>query len=129
MNGLTGFLIKFGVRLVVFGLVFWLVAKRNKNVIIHKRLAIPLVALLFAVLNGALYFILKPVLNIATLGAISMLMPLVINLILLAVTIRIIEKRKWLEINGFIATIYLGAALTAAHGVLWFALEYLPKNV
>ena len=129
MNGLTGFLIKFGVRLVVFGLVFWLVAKRNKNVIIHKRWAIPLVALLFAALNGALYFILKPVLNIATLGAIGMLMPLVINLMLLAVTIRIIEKRKWLEINGFIATIYLGTALTVAHGVLWVVLEYLPKNV
>lgn len=129
MNGITGILIKFGVRLVVFGLVIWLVSKRNKDVIIHKRLAIPLIALLFAALNAALYFILKPILNLATLGAVEYLMPLVINLILLAVTIRVIEKKKWIEIKGIIATVYLGVALTVAHGALWLALDYIPKHV
>ena len=129
MNGITGVLIKFGVRLVVFGLVIWLVSKRNKDVIIHKRLAIPLIALLFAALNTALYFILKPILNLATLGAVEYLTPLVINLALLALTIRVIEKKKWIEIKGLIATIYLGVALTIAHGALWVILEYLPKHV
>jgi hypothetical protein len=129
MNGFTGVLIKFGVRLIVFGLVFWLVSKRNKDVIVHKRLAVPLIAFLFAALNMGLYFILKFVLNLATLNSVSLLMPLVINLIVLAVTIRIIERKKWLEIKGVIATVYLGLALTLVHGVLWFALDYLPKNV
>jgi uncharacterized membrane protein YvlD (DUF360 family) len=129
MNGITGILIKFGVRLVVFGLVIWLVSKRNKDVIIHKRLAIPLIALLFAALNAALYFILKPILNIATLGAVEYLMPLVINIMLLAVTIRVIEKKQWIEIKGLIATLYLGVALTLAHGALWLALDYIPKHV
>ncbi len=129
MNGITGILIKFGVRLVVFGLVIWLVSKRNKDVIIHKRLAIPLIALLFAALNAALYFILKPILNIATLGAVEYLMPLVINFMLLAVTIRVIEKKQWIEIRGLIATLYLGVALTLAHGALWLALDYIPKHV
>ncbi len=129
MNGITGVLIKFGVRLVVFGLVIWLVSKRNKDVVIHKRLAIPLIALLFAALNAALYFVLKPILNLATLGAVEYLMPLVINLILLAVTIRVIEKKQWIEIKGLIATVYLGVALTIAHGALWVGLEYLPKHV
>lgn len=129
MNGITGILIKFGVRLVVFGLVIWLVSKRNKDVIIHKRLAIPLIALLFAALNAALYFILKPILNIATLGAVEYLMPLVINIMLLAVTIRVIEKKQWIEIKGLIATLYLGVALTVAHGALWLALDYIPKHV
>ena len=128
MNGITGILIKFGVRLVVFGLVIWLVSKRNKDVIIHKRLAIPLIALLFAALNAALYFILKPILNIATLGAVEYLMPLVINVLLLAVTIRVIEKKQWIEIKGLIATLYLGVALTVAHGALWLALDYIPKH-
>lgn len=91
---------------MAFGLVIWLVSKRNKDVVIHKRLAIPLIAFLFAVLNAALYFILKPILNLATLGAVSYLMPLVINLILLAVTIRVIEKKKWIELRGLIATLY-----------------------
>ncbi len=129
MNGITGILIKFGVRLVVFGLVIWLVSKRNKDVIIHKRLAIPLIALLFAALNAALYFILKPILNIATLGAVEYLMPLVINILLLALTIRVIEKKQWIEIKGLIATLYLGVALTVAHGALWLALDYIPKHV
>jgi uncharacterized membrane protein YvlD (DUF360 family) len=129
MNGITGILIKFGVRLVVFGLVIWLVSKRNKDVIIHRRLAIPLIALLFATLNAALYFILKPILNIATLGAVEYLMPLVINVLLLAVTIRVIEKKQWIEIKGLIATLYLGVALTVAHGALWLALDYIPKHV
>ncbi|MBP9088009.1 MAG: phage holin family protein [Kofleriaceae bacterium] len=129
MNGTTGILIKFGVRLVVFGLVIWLVSKRNKDVVIHKRLAIPLIAFLFAALNAALYFILKPILNLATLGAVSYLMPLVINLILLAVTIRVIEKKKWIELRGLIATLYLAVALTIAHGALWVALDYIPKHL
>ncbi len=129
MNGITGISIKFGVRLVVFGLVIWLVSKRNKDVIIHKRLAIPLIALLFAALNAALYFILKPILNIATLGAVEYLMPLVINILLLALTIRVIEKKQWIEIKGLIATLYLGVALTVAHGALWLALDYIPKHV
>ena len=114
---------------MVFGLVIWLVSKRNKDVIIHKRLAIPLIALLFAALNAALYFILKPILNIATLGAVEYLMPLVINFMLLAVTIRVIEKKQWIEIRGLIATLYLGVALTLAHGALWLALDYIPKHV
>ena len=129
MNGITGIVIKFGVRLVVFGLVIWLVSKRNKDVIIHKRLAVPLIALLFAALNAALYFVLKPILNLATLGAVEYLMPLVINLILLAVTIRVVEKKKWIEIKGIIATVYLGVALTVAHGALWLALDYIPTRV
>ena len=128
MNGITGVLIKFGVRLVVFGLVIWLVSKRNKDVVINKRLAIPLIALLFSALNAALYFILKPILNLATLGAVEYLMPLVINLFFLAVTIRVIEKKKWIEIKGFIATVYLGVALTVAHGALWLVLDYIPKH-
>ena len=129
MNGITEILIKFGIRSVMFGLVIWLVSKRNKDVIIHKRLAIPLIALLFAALNAALYIIVKPILNMATLGAVEYLTPLVINVILLAVTIRVIEKKKWIEINGFIATVYLGVALTIAHGALWLALDYIPKHV
>ncbi len=130
MSPALAILIKLGVRLVVFTAVFWVAAKKNKKIIIEKKWATPLVGLLFAVLNTALYWALKPILNLATLGAIGFVMPLIINGVLLAVTVRIFQNRQqWFRIDGLIAMLWMAVFLTIAHGVLWVGLDYMPKHI
>jgi len=129
MTGVTGILIKLAVRLVVFTVVFLLAARWNKKVVFSRRWAPPLVALVFAVLNTALYWALKPVLSLATLGTVAFAMPLIVNLVLLAVTVRVFQSRAWFRIEGLIATLWLAIFLTLAHGALWVGFDYLPKHI
>ena len=37
------------------------------------------------------------------------------------------DKKPWLEIEGFMATIWMGLFLTLAHGALYLGLEYFPN--
>lgn len=129
MHGVTAVFVKLGVRLLVFALVLWLASKRNADITIHRKWSIPLVAALFAVLNTALYVVLHFVLNIATFGAVTLVLPVLINLVLLLVTLRLVESRKWIEVKGVMATLYLAVAFALAHGALWVGLEYLPKHI
>jgi uncharacterized membrane protein YvlD (DUF360 family) len=89
----------------------------------------PLIALVFAILNTGAYWALKPIINLATLGAIGFLMPFVLNMIFLLVTVRIFRAKKWIEIQGFMTTVWMALILTAVHGVLWLGLDYIPKSV
>ena len=124
MSPAVALLIKLGIRLVVFTAVFWIAAKKNKKVIFEKKWAMPLVSFTFAVLNTALYWALKPVLNIATLGAIGFVLPLIINGVLLGVTVRIFQaKQHWFRIDGWLAMLWMSVILTAAHGVLWVCVD------
>jgi uncharacterized membrane protein YvlD (DUF360 family) len=130
MSPAVALLIKLGVRLVVFTGVFWLAAKKNKNIIFEKKWATPLVAFTFAVLNTALYWALKPILNVATLGVVGFVMPLFINGVLLAITVRVFQSKKhWFRIDGWLAMVWMAIFLTLAHGALWVALDYIPKHV
>ena len=129
MSPIVAVLVKLGVRLVVFTAVFWFAAKKNKKIIFEKTWATPLIALTFALMNTALYWMLKPVLNIATMGAVAFAMPLVINGALLLGTERIFQSRKWFRIEGFFATLWMAVFLTLAHGALWVALDYIPKHI
>jgi hypothetical protein len=153
MDGATGLLIKLGVRLVVFGAVFFIVARRNPKVVIPVKWATPLVAFVFALLNTTLYWALRPVLDIATLGALGFAMPLVVNIILLYVTVKFFaweklprfvaktpskdgekksdqkgEAKPLFTINGIFTSMWMALILTAAHGALWFALDYIPNR-
>jgi len=123
-------LIKLGIRLVVFTAVFWLAVKKNEKVVIKPKWAVPIVAAVFALLNVGLYWALRPILNLATLGAIGFVMPLVINGVLLAVTVRIFQNRQqWFRIDGILAMLWMAVFLTIAHGVLWVGIDYLPKHI
>jgi hypothetical protein len=126
MTGVTGILIKLGVRFVVFGLVFWIATRKNPKVIVAKKWAFPLIAGVFAILNTGLYWALRPILNLASLGAAGFIMPLVVNLLLLLATIRVFQSKKWLEVKGTLATLWLAGFLTLAHGLLYVGLDYLP---
>ena len=128
MTGATGLLIKLGVRLVVFGLVFFIATRKNERVVVSKKWALPLIALVFAVLNTGLYWVLKPILNLASLGMLGFVMPLIINGALLIGTEKIFAKKKWLEIQGVMATVWMAVFLTLAHGALYLGLDYFPAR-
>ena len=133
MSGVTAVLIKLGVRLVVFTAVFWFAAKKNDKVVFSHRWAPPIVALVFAVLNTVMYWALRPLLDLATLGAVGFAMPFIVNTLLLYATVRIFRLRpataKWFTIDGIFATLWMATFLTIAHGVLWLGLDYIPKHV
>ena len=126
---MTWLLLKLGIRLLGFIAVFFVATRKNPKIKIEPRWAIPLVAGLFGVMNVGMYWLLKPVLNLATFGAVWFVMPLLINLGFLVATLRITEKRKWLVIDGLRATLWLAALLTIAHGVFWFGLDFMPAKL
>ncbi|MBS1122921.1 MAG: hypothetical protein H6Q90_5149 [Deltaproteobacteria bacterium] len=144
MSGATGILIKLGVRLLLFGIVFFIAARKNPKVVIPKRWATPMIALVFAVLNTGLYWALTPILNMATLGAAGFVMPFIVNMILLVATVRVFrwnklprfesqiggktEVRPLFQIQGIMTTLWMAGILTLAHGVLYVALDYLPNR-
>ncbi len=129
MTGVVGVLIKLGVRFVVFGLTFWIAARKNPKVVMPNKWATPLVALVFAALNTLVYWALTPILNLATMGALSLALPLVANLIFLLLTERIFRAKKWIEIQGLWTTLWMSLILTAVHGLCWVGLDYIPKHV
>lgn len=129
MSPLVAELVKLGVRLLVFTAVFWIAAKKNKSIVFDKKWATPIIALTFAILNTGLYWMLEPILNLATMGALAFAMPLVINGALLLATERAFHSRKWFRIDGVIALLWMAIFLTLAHGALWVAIDYLPKHV
>jgi hypothetical protein len=129
MTGVVGVLIKLGVRFVVFGLTFWIAARKNPKVVLPNKWATPLIALVFATLNTLVYWALSPILNLATMGAIGFAMPLIANMIFLLVTVRIFRAKKWFEIQGLMTTVWMAIILTAVHGLCWLGLDYIPKHV
>jgi uncharacterized membrane protein YvlD (DUF360 family) len=135
---------KLAIRLVAFTAVFWLATRPRKTdrttkegrpelrparISIQPRWAIPLVGLLFAGMNVLLYWLAKPLLDLATLRSFTVVMPLVVNSLLLWGTARIVDKRKWMKLDGFMAAAWLAVALTLAHGVLWASLDYIPAQL
>jgi hypothetical protein len=122
---MTWLLIKIAVRLLVFTGVFWFAARRSEKVRIHPRYALPLVALVFAGLNVGLYWLLAPVINLATFGTLWIALPFVINGALLYVTHRVLRP---LEIRGVVTMLWLAGLLTIAHGLLYLGLDVLAPR-
>jgi uncharacterized membrane protein YvlD (DUF360 family) len=119
-------LIKLAIRVVVFAVVFGVAAHKLEKVSIAPRWALPLVGLVFAALNAALYWLLRPLLDLATLGILGILMPFVINGGFLYLTRRAMRPLKIdVRIEGVRAMAMLAILLTAAHGVLYLALDVL----
>jgi uncharacterized membrane protein YvlD (DUF360 family) len=117
-------LINLGVRFVVFALVFWLAARRLEKVTIEPKWATPLVGVIFALINVGLYWLFKPILNLATVGLFGFLIPFVLNGLFLYGTTRIVERLKTkLEIDGIVTLVKMSVILTLAHGVLWLVLD------
>ncbi len=137
-------LAKVAIRLVVFTAVFWLATRPRKTderdkegrpvlkparISIQPRWAIPVIGVVFAALNLLLYWIARPVLDIATFRTFSILMPLVVNSLLLFGTTKLVEKRQWMKMASWFSGVWLAVALTLAHGVLYALLDYLPASI
>jgi len=114
--------IKLGVRFVVFTGVFIFAVRKSEKISIKPKMAVPLVALVFAILNTALYWALGPVLNIATLGTMGLLIPFALNGLFLYLTNRLLRP---LEIQGMRAMAWLALLLTVAHGLLYLLLDVI----
>lgn len=119
---MTWFLIKLAIRLVVFGGVFTFAVYRNPKVTVDPKWYLPLVAVVFGLLNTGLYWAAKPILNLATLNNFWLIMPLFINLAFLYATDAIVKP---LKIAGIWTMCWLAALLTLAHGGLWLFLDKL----
>lgn len=115
-------LVKLAVRFVVFGAVFAFAVKKNPKITVKPTIALPLVALVFALLNTGLYFVIKPVANIATLGAAWLILPFVVNGAFVWLTQKLIRP---LRIDGLRPMIWLAVLLTAAHGLCWLVVDHL----
>lgn len=113
-------LIAIGIRILVFAAVFALATRRHPGISVRPRLALPLVGLVFALLNTGLYWLLKPVLSLATFGAAALLAPLAVNAVLLWATGRLLRP---LRIGGWRPMLYLAVLLTLAHGALHLAFQ------
>lgn len=122
---MTWMLIKLAIRLVVFGAVFWFAAWKNPKVTIKPKYAVPLVALVFGLLNVGLYWLAKPILHLATFGTLWIALPLFLNGLFLYATNRLL---KHLEIKGMLTMIWLAVLLTAAHGALYLGLDVIPAS-
>ena len=107
------------IRLVVFTAVFWLAARKHDRIVFAKKWSLPIVALVFATLNSALYLALKPIAEVVTLGVAGFALPMLLNLFLLGITVRLFQSRKWFRIEGLFAMLWLATFLTIAHGGLW----------
>lgn len=121
-SAMTELLIKLAVRFVVFAAVFAIAARRSPKVKVQPAIALPLVGLVFALLNTGLYWLLKPVLHLATFGALWLLVPFVLNGLFLWATQRLIRA---LRIKGATTMVWLAVLLTAAHGLCWLVLDVL----
>jgi hypothetical protein len=119
---MTEMLIKLAVRFALFGLVFGFAVWRNPKVRIRPKLALPLIALVFAILNTGLYWLARPILNVATFGAMWLFLPFVLNGLFLWATQRVLRP---LRIDGMFTMAWLAILLTAAHGVAWLVLDNL----
>jgi hypothetical protein len=111
-------LIWFAVRFVVFGVAITFAMKKVKGVKVEPKHAIPLVALVFALLNSLLYWLLASVLNLVTLWSLFFLVPFVANGVLLYATDRLL---KHLTIEGIVAFVKTAGIITAAHLLVWIA--------
>ena len=112
---MTWFLIKLLIRVVVFGVAITFAVRRFEKVKVEPRSAIPLVALVFAVLNALLYWVLSFALNLVTLWALWFIAPLVANAAVLLLTDRLMKQ---LKIESLGALFRLSLVVTVAHILL-----------
>ena len=113
------------IRLAVFGLAFVFAAQHSANISIRPRSGLHLVAMVFAALNLGICWFADPEGNLAALGVVWFIVPLIINGCFLYVTERIMAALRIDMKLGILATVWLAFVLTATHGVLYLVLDVL----
>ena len=107
--------LKFLAAVAVFGIALTFAARRDGDVKVEPRSKLPLVALVFALLNALLYSLLATVLNLTTLWLLFFLVPFVVNGVLLLVTDKLMKSFRIDSISALVRT---AAIVTVAHLLL-----------
>ena len=106
------------IRTAVFGVALTFVVRRDPNVKVSPRSALPIVAFVFALLNALLYRFLGTALNMVTLWTLFLLVPFVSNAILLLLTDKLVKPFK---IEALSSLLKASAVITLAHLLLRLA--------
>jgi uncharacterized membrane protein YvlD (DUF360 family) len=109
---MVGLVIKLLVRVVVFGIAIAYVTRKNAKVKVEPRAALPAVALVFALLNTGLYWLIAGTFKVVTLWTLAIVAPFVANAALLWLTDRILKPFK---VDGWMALAYAAFVVTLAH--------------
>ncbi|MBI4509680.1 MAG: phage holin family protein [Deltaproteobacteria bacterium] len=109
------FLIKFGVRVLVFGVALALATRVVPRVRIEPRSALPMVALTFALLNSFLYWFISFAMNLFTLWLLWFIVPFLANAVLLWLTDKLLKPFK---IDGGWPLLHAAGIITLAHVAL-----------
>jgi len=128
-EAMTWLFVKLSIRVVVFTAVFALAVRKSERITVGKKWAVPVVGLVFALLNAGLYWLLQPVVNIATFGVAWLLVPFALNGAFLWATNRLVRRLRvnGLEFHGSWVMVKLAVLLTAVHGLLYLALDAFVK--
>lgn len=118
------FLIWMLVGVAVFGVALTFAVRKIKEVKVEPRSAIPLVALVFGVLNALLYAVIAFTVKLVTLWTLAIVAPFVANALLLWATDKLL--RKYFEIDGLVAFVKLAGLMTLAHLLLQVAKFLIP---
>jgi uncharacterized membrane protein YvlD (DUF360 family) len=110
--------IKLALRVVLFGVALAFATRSISGVTITPRKALPLVALVLALLNAVAYTILSAALNIFTLGVFFFLVPFFANGVLLYAADRFLKP---FHVDGMVPLVKLSAVMTLLHVVLQVA--------
>jgi uncharacterized membrane protein YvlD (DUF360 family) len=111
-------LFELAIRTLVFGVAITFVVRRDPHVKVTPRSALPVVALVFAILNALLYKFLGTALNIVTLWTLFLLVPFVANAILLLITDKLVKPFK---IEAMSSLLKASLVVTIAHLALRLA--------
>ena len=103
-------------RVLVFGVALTFACKRVARIKVEPPSALPLVAIVYALLNAALYWLLAPLISLLTFWLFWFLLPLVVpflaNVVLLLMTDRLVKALR-IETLGALAR--TAGILTLAH--------------
>jgi uncharacterized membrane protein YvlD (DUF360 family) len=114
---MTALLIKLAIRVAVFAVVIAFATRVVSGARLRNRAVLPLVALVFAVLNGLLYTGLVFTMNLVTLWMLWFAVPFVANAALLWGTSKVIKPFGF---DGLWALAKVSFIVTVAHVVLRF---------
>lgn len=113
---MTWFLIKLLVRVAAFGVAIAFVIRRNPGVKVAPRKALPLVALVFALMNTLLYWLVGPVvgtvLTLMTFGLGALLVPFFVNGAFLYATSRLVGAFR---VSGLMPFVHAAFVVTLVH--------------
>jgi uncharacterized membrane protein YvlD (DUF360 family) len=115
-----GIVVTLLVRCVVFGIAIAFITRQSSGVTVRPRSALPIVAIVFTILNAGLYGLLSTVINFGTLFLLFLVVPFIANAVLLWATDKLMKSFK---VEGLGSLAFASLIVTIAHFLLRFVLH------